>query len=454
MKVKLTKIAATIMGLLMTLALAVPAMAAQMETIQKGSKLNVKLASSAKMISRAVSNNSGIVAVDAAPVSGYYATLRGVETGNTTVTFYYSENGQEKNETVNIMVVDPANTQTDNISLDTGSNNKYTTRSFDSVGAPSSSNASVATITTTSATQVEITALKVGSATVSFTATLNGKTTYYMYNVTVTAAAVTAITENKVTLVAGQTTTLNARNANFTPSNTNTANIAKLERTSDNKVLVTGVAAGTTELKYTYVDWPSGSASGTTVTVTVPVEVTGSATSNTATENISLNVGDSKTVLSDMTSIGLTSSTSAGVADTKIAANGQSMEIIGRAPGTTTIIVTYTSSSGNGRKTFNVTVTAAAGDTSTGTANTASSGLYFAKNTATVAKGKKYRYTNISLNGKKITPASLLWISEDPTIVSVTRTTGIFQGKKKGKARIIAVDKAGKYVNSLLITIK
>ena len=462
MKKWITSVVAITLSLVMllsVLAMAWPAQAAQAEVISKGESVTVTLENAAgKTLQSATSADPSKVEANVTGTYGDRISLKGVAVGQTNVTVYYTENGQRKNETISVNVIDTSNSQRENVTLNLGNSYTYTTRAFSSIGSLKSSDSSIVSVSTTSNTQVVLQGQKKGTATITFNGTLGGSTIYYVYSVSVDEVQETSITETKVSLTPGQTATINPRDNNVVLSSTNTSNIAKIEKTSDNKLLITGVAAGTVDLQYTYSKWTTGSASATTFTVKVPVEVKGSPTSNAATENIALTVGESKTVMSGMSSIGITSSGLSSVAAGSIATSGTSFVVKGMAPGSTDIIVTYNSASGSGTKTFHVVVTAAATDTSTApptaTGNSPTTGLYFSKNAVAATKGKKYRYSNIKLNGVKTASSSLLWLSANPTIVSVESKTGVFKALKAGKARLIAVDKQGKYVNYLIVTVK
>lgn len=434
------------------LAFAIPASAAQTITVNKGDSTTVKLDIN-QYLTGATVQDSSIATISA---SGTNVTVTGLKEGTTTATAYYTTNTGQQGEILTITVSDVTSKQpTQNINLALPSQPSYTaTLTGTSSSLVSNSDSTVASteLTGTSTQTLIIRALKAGTTTIVVNAKSGSTTTQYTYYVTVTGTSTAATTTDAtVSLAAGESKVVAPKGTqDLTVSSGNTTNIAKLEKNSSNQLVVTGVAAGTVNLSYTYSQWVG--ANKNTYTVSIPVTVTGTGSNTSATESVEIKVGETKTVMSNMTSIGLTNTGTASVALPSIENGAKDLSIKGVAAGTSTITVTYNNGGVSGTKTFNVRVVA---DTSAATpTNSRTTGLYFTKNAASIKKGKTYQYSSIYLEGAKTAPSKLLWVSSNTSVVTVNSKTGKFKGVKAGKARIIAVDKQGKYVNYLDITVK
>lgn len=366
--------------------------------------------------------------------------------GTATLVVYYTGSTGTAETSVTVTVSNSSGTQSNRqISLSSLTDYYVTPEKFTSVWSTNWTDATVATYNWSgNGNAMTITPLKVGSTVFSFWAqTTDGTQTLYSFTVTVGGSSGTSKTLDTVTLKVGETHYISPESSTFYMAGNNSSNIAKMEKSSDGRVLITAVAAGTTSLSYSYY---SGA---TAYNVVVPVTVTG--TTNPSSQAVTLAVGQSYNL--NFTTVGISSNSNSAVATAKITSvtGGQQLVVTGVSAGTTTITLVYTSSSGSGTLTLTVTVSGSSGSS---TVNSESSGIYFKSLSVSIPTGKKYRISGIKLNGSAINASSLLWISSDTSVMSVNATTGIFQGKKAGSARLIAVDTEGKYVNSIAVTVK
>lgn len=365
------------------------------------------------------------------------------------VVAYYTANGSIANTTVSVTVTydssSATNTRTVNLS---GLNDYYTsTEKFTNVWDASFTNANVATYSYTqnsSGNALIITGKAAGNTTFTFWSTdTSGNNVRYTYNITVGNNTGANTTKPTVNMKVGEIYYIAPEDSNFQLSSSNTTNIATMSKTTDNRIQVTAVAAGSVNLQYSYY------AGGNIFGVTVPISVSASS-STPATNTVALTVG--QTYSQNFTTVGISTNSNASVATAKInsVSGGQQLVITGVAAGSTTITLVYTSGSTSGTQTLTVNVTGTGG----GAGNSATTGIYFKSSSINIPTAKKYRISGIKLNGAAAKASELLWISTDTTIVAVGSKTGIFQGKKAGTARIIAVDPSGKYVNSVAVTVK
>ena len=368
--------------------------------------------------------------------------------GSANLVVYYTSSSGTAETTVTVTVSNSSGTTaTRQIGLSNLTDYYVTPEKFTSVWSVNWTDSAIATYNWPgNGSAVTVTPLKAGTTVLSFWGqSTDGTQTLYSFSITVGGNSGTTKTLDTVNLKVGETHYISPESSTFYLAGNNSSNIANMTKSNDNRILITAVAAGTTSLSYSYY---SGA---TAYSVVVPVTVTAAAATTPTSQAISLSVG--QTYTQNFTTVGLSNNTNAAVATTKIAnvSGGQQLTVTGVSAGTTTITLVYTSSSGNGTLTLTVTVTGSSGSS---TANSESSGIYFKSLSVNIPTGKKYRISGIKLNGSAIAATNLLWISSDTTVMTVNATTGVFQGKKAGSARLIAVDKEGKYVNSIAVTVK
>lgn len=401
-----------------------------------------------------VQNNSDPTKVDHAvydhTTSGKRIHLTAKEVGTSVLTVnYFTSSGSIASTTVTVTVSYNNSSQTTRqISLASLNDYHTSTEKFTNVWDASFSDSSIATYSFSPSSlgnSIIITGKKTGSTTFTFWSTdTSGNNVRYTYNITV-GSDNGGSTRPTVNLKTGETYYISPENSNFQLASNNPTNIATMSKTNDNRILITAVSVGNTSLNYSYVN------GGNVYSVTVPVAVTTNGASPTS-NTINLTVGQLYT--QNYTSVGISTNSNPNVATAKVSSvtGGQQLTVTGVSAGSTTITLVYSSGSSNGTLTLTVNVT---GSGSGGSAvNSETTGIYFKSSAINIPTAKKYRISGIKLNGSAIKAADLLWISTNTSVVAVGSATGIFQGKKSGSAKLIAVDKDGKYVNAINVTVK
>lgn len=372
-------------------------------------------------------------------------TITGREVGSVTLVIsYYNSYGGTSETSVTVDITDSGTGSTRQVNLPS-LNDYYTSpEKFSSIWDVTMADTTVATYSHSDGNNIIVTGRKAGTTTLTFWGRLtDGTTNRYTFNINVVTG--TSGSSGTVSLKAGETHYITPETTTFYIAGNNPTNVATMSKTADNRILITALSVGSTSLSYSY------QRDGNLYNVTVPVTVTSGTGTNPTSNTISLAVGQNYT--QNYTTVGISSNSNPSAATAKIesVSGGQQAVITGVSAGSTTITLVYTSASGSGSVTLTVNVAGGSGNTGV---NSETSGIYFKSASVSIPTAKKYRISGIKLNGVTAKAADLLWISTDTTIVAVGSTTGIFQGKKSGSAKMIAVDKDGKYVNSITVTVK
>lgn len=409
--------------------------------------------SDAVSITSVTSSDTKVAYVGTVNYTGTTVTVSSLASGTCNITIVYKKSNQATDTCVVPVVVSDGNVtsliDSSNMTLSSGQT-QSDTKYYQSLVNLSSSNTSVATVSTSSDGHY----ISVTAGSTSGSATITGKgyrdNTWYGINMTVNVTGGTnsttgvTVSGNQISMQKGNVYTVPTTYflvTNPTSSNTSVATVTR--NSAQTQVIITGAGEGTSTIQYQYFSSTSASAQTATLYVTV-----GTGT-NATSQSVSLAVGGSSLV-SNYALVQSPSVANSSVATVSV--SGNSLVITGKAAGTTTITFQYKdnltqTSWYNG--TVNVTVTS-----SSSTTTTTGSGITFSKSSTSVTKGKSYRLSNIKVDGKSVAAADLLWLSADTSVLTVNSKTGVFKAVKTGQTRLIAVDKEGKSVNSILVTVK
>lgn len=347
-----------------------------------------------------------------------------------------------------------AENYSDSFSLAAGTSDTFTVNGS-TITNISSSAPGVLRVESSSGSTASLYGVSAGTAvlTVNSTKTSTGATDVGTITVTVTASgsSTQGTTLSAITVEAGKTATATTPSVATSYSSTNTS-IATVAY-SNQVLTITGVQAGSTQILYSI-----SNASGVTENYIIPVTVTAAGTTNNNTSSsngFNLQVGKVAETAA-FYSVSAATSSAPEIAAVTIVDN--KMRITGKSVGSATISYTAISTQGAAATsgTYNISVTTAA-DGST-TSNVTSSGttsdgtgLKFSTNSRTLAVGKSYRLSKITLDGKSIAANQLYWLSSNDAVVKVNKTSGVLSIKKAGSATVIAVTKDGKSSQALSI---
>lgn len=227
------------------------------------------------------------------------------------------------------------------------------------------------------------------------------------------------------------------RISSITSSNQAVA-IASVDSTSTTATVV-GVSAGNAQLTLVVYDSTS---STTSRTVTIPV-VVGSSTSTATTgtnTTANLTVGQTAEIGTYAVVENLLSSDTSVISTRQD--NGRVLVSALKA-GTSTVSFNARTSSTGTSTAYRYTITVTGSGTATaptGSGSTTGSVLAFKTDSRSLAKGKSFRLTGMTLDGKTVKAGDLLWMTTDASKVSVNRTTGTFKTVASGSAYLVAVD--------------
>lgn len=266
--------------------------------------------------------------------------------------------------------------------------------------------------------------------------------------VTVTGSSSTGYTRN-VSTPLGTTVTLDSFNyvASTNSSNTSVSTVYQ----SGNAVMATAASVGTSTITVI------GTKAGTTNQATYTYYLTVTSTSTgTNTSNVSLRAGQDALIGQGGAYSSVSNYSSSNTSVATVTLNNNVITISGKSTGTAVVTFTATVAGTGQVVTYTVNVTVTGSYYNDGYIDNIydGTGLDIGIAERIVAEGKSYRLKGITQNGTPVAANELLWLSTDDTIVTVGKATGIFKARKTGTARLIAVDKLGRYHLTVAITVQ